>query len=151
MKKNRHSKIYEIIDNTEIQTQEELIRELNRLGIEVTQATISRDIKELKLFKILTVEGNYIYSHSLPKGEKTLYDTLIEVFKRSVLDVKVLNEMIVIRTIDGSAAIVGEMIDKLYGTEVVGTIAGDNTLFTLCITKEKAIEVYKKLVSHLKK
>ncbi|SHH63422.1 arginine repressor [Clostridium grantii] len=151
MKKNRHSKIYEIIDTNEIQTQEDLINQLNRQGIDVTQATISRDIKELKLFKTLATDGNYIYSHSLPKGEKPLYDTLIEVFKRSVLDIKALNEMIVVKTIDGSASIVGEMIDKLYGTEVVGTIAGDNTLFTLCISKEKAIDVYKKLESHLKK
>lgn len=151
MKKTRHSKIFEIIDSREIQTQEELIEELQKEGIEVTQATISRDIKELKLYKVLASNGNYIYSHNLPRGEKSTYDTLIYVFKKSVLDIKAVKEMIVIRTMSGSASIAGEMVDKLYGTEVIGTIAGDNTVFILCISKEKAIEVYKKLEAHLKK
>ncbi|GAA0178521.1 arginine repressor [Clostridium sediminicola] len=150
MKKTRHSKIFEIIDSKEIQTQEELIEELQKDGIEVTQATISRDIKELKLYKVLASNGNYIYAHNLPRGEKSTYDTLIYVFQKSVLDIKAINEMVVIRTMSGSAAIAGEMVDKLYGTEVVGTIAGDNTVFVLCICKQKAIEVYKKLETHLK-
>ncbi|EOC99610.1 arginine repressor [Caldisalinibacter kiritimatiensis] len=124
----RQSKILELIDDKEIETQEELADNLKDLGIDVTQATISRDIKELRLVKVLSKSGKYKYA---PMGHKTegISERLIKIFENSVLSIEKAGNLLVIKTLPGAAQICGSAIDSLSVEEIVGTIAGDDTIF----------------------
>lgn len=146
MKIARHAKIFEIISNKDIETQEELADELKKAGIDVTQATVSRDIKELKLIKVLSESGRYKYAAIAPT-ETMLSDKLVSIFTQTVLTIDYVNNTIVIRTISGSAPAAAEAIDSLKWDGIVGTLAGDNTIFVLTRSNMKAEE----LVSRLKK
>jgi transcriptional regulator of arginine metabolism len=146
MKITRHAKILEIINNKDIETQEELADELKNSGIDVTQATVSRDIKELKLIKVLSKSGMYKYAAIAPT-ENLLSDRLVSIFTQTVLRIDYVNNFIVLRTISGSAPAAAEAIDSLGWDGIVGTIAGDNTIFLLTRSNEKTEE----LVSKLKK
>jgi len=144
MKIARHAKILEIINNKDIETQEELADELKRSGIDVTQATVSRDIKELKLIKVLSSSGKYKYAAIAPT-ENLLSDRLVSIFSQSVLVIDYINNFIVIKTISGSAHAAAEAIDSLGWDGIAGTIAGDNTIFILTRSNEKAEELVTKL------
>lgn len=144
MKISRHAKILEIINSKEIETQEELADELRKQQIEVTQATVSRDIKELNLIKVLSNTGRYKYASISPK-EKFLSNKLVVVFTQTVINVEQVDKFIVVKTITGAAAGAAEAIDSLNFEGIVGTIAGDNTIFILCRTDEKASEIVHKL------
>lgn len=146
MKITRHAKILEIINNKDIETQEELAEELKKSGIDVTQATVSRDIKELKLIKVLSNNGGYKYAAIAPT-ENILSDRLVSIFVQTVLLIDYVNNFIVIKTISGSANAAAEAIDSLGWDGIMGTIAGDNTIFIITRSNEKAEE----LVSRLKK
>ncbi|KPU44903.1 arginine repressor [Oxobacter pfennigii] len=149
MKIARHAKILEIINNKEIETQEDLAEELKKSGIDVTQATVSRDIKELKLIKVLSNSGNYKYAAIAPT-ENLLSDRLISIFSQTVLMIDYVNNMIVMKTISGSAPSAAEAIDSLNWDGIVGTLAGDNTIFVLTRSNEKAEELvgkFKKLIN----
>lgn len=140
MKITRHSKILEIITQKDIETQEELVDELKKEGFDVTQATVSRDIKELKLIKVQTKDGKYKYAPFLYQNN-ALYDKLVSIFSQTVLDIDCVGNMIVIKTLSGSASAAAESIDSLKFDGIVGTIAGDNTIFALARTNEKAQEI----------
>lgn len=144
MKISRHAKILAIINSKEIETQEELADELRKEGIEVTQATVSRDIKELNLIKVLSDLGRYKYASISPK-EKFLSNKLVVVFKQTVLNVEQVEKFIVIKTITGAASGAAEAIDTLNLEGLAGTIAGDNTIFILCRSEDKALEIVQKL------
>ncbi|MDT8716572.1 arginine repressor [Clostridium sp. 19966] len=144
MKVLRHAKIIEIINSKEIETQEELAEELKKCGMDVTQATVSRDIKELKLIKVLSNSGKYKYVAITPE-QNFLSNKLVAIFSHTVLYVENVENMVVLKTISGSASAAGEAIDSLGFDEIAGTIAGDNTLFILVRTKEKAQELVKKI------
>lgn len=149
MKIARHAKILEIISNKDIETQEELAEELKKIGIEVTQATVSRDIKELKLIKVLSSSGNYKYAAIAPT-ENVLSDKLVSIFSHTVLTIDYVGNIIVIKTISGSGSAAAETIDSLNWDGIVGTLAGDNTIFVLARNNEKAEELvgrFKKLIS----
>lgn len=135
MKYSRHNKILELIDKYEIETQEELAQLLNDGGYNVTQATISRDIKELKLIKIQTVNGKYKYSTG-NQSHKTVSDRFIKVFKDTILSVTSSNNIIIIKTLTGCANAACEALDALNLNNILGTIAGDNTIFI--VVDEKA-------------
>ena len=149
MKIARHSKILEIVNNRNIETQEELADDLKKAGIDVTQATVSRDIKELKLIKVLASDGGYKYA-SLAPTESILSDKLVLIFVQTVLTIDYTNNMIVIKTISGSASAAAEAIDSLGWDGIVGTLAGDNTIFVLTRNIDKAEELiskFKKLLN----
>lgn len=144
MKIARHAKILEIINNKDIETQEELADELKRLGIDVTQATVSRDIKELKLIKVLSDTGKYKYASIVPL-ENMLSDKLVSIFSHTVILIDYVNNIVVIKTIPGSASAAAETIDSLKWDGIVGTLAGDNTIFVLTRSSEKAEEIVGRL------
>jgi transcriptional regulator of arginine metabolism len=149
MKITRHAKIFEIISNRDIETQEELADELKKAGIDVTQATVSRDIKELKLIKVLSGTGRYKYAAIAPT-ENILSDKLVSIFTQTVLTIDFVNNFIVIRTISGSASAAAEAIDSLKWDGIVGSLAGDNTIFVLARSNAKAEELvskFKKLIN----
>jgi arginine repressor len=144
MKIARHAKILEIISNRDIETQEDLADELKKGGMDVTQATVSRDIKELKLIKVLSKSGRYKYAAIAPT-ETMLSDKLVTIFTQTVLTIDFVNNMIVIRTISGSASAAAEAIDSLKWDGIVGTLAGDNTIFVIARSNLKAEEIVSKL------
>ena len=128
MKSVRHNLILEIIESKDIETQEELAEELKKQGIAVTQATVSRDIKELRLLKVLSGSGAYKYA-TADKAENGLSERFIRMFAESVLSMVHSGNMIVIKTLSGSANVAAEAIDNLRWPEILGTLAGDNTIF----------------------
>ncbi len=144
MKVLRHAKIIEIINSKVIETQEELAEELKRCGMDVTQATVSRDIKELKLIKVLSNSGKYKYVAITPE-QNFLSNKLVNIFSQTVLYVENIENMVIVKTITGSASAAAEAIDSLNFEEIAGTIAGDNTIFIIVRTLEKAQELVKKI------
>lgn len=144
MKISRHAKILEIINSKDIETQEELADELRKQEMVVTQATVSRDIKELKLIKVLSSNGKYKYA-SISSNESFLSNKLVSVFIQTVLSVEHIKNFVVVKTISGSAPGAAEAIDSLNFDEIAGTIAGDNTIFILVRSEEKAFEIVQKL------
>ncbi|KAB3537393.1 arginine repressor [Alkaliphilus pronyensis] len=130
MKYTRHAKILEIIDNKEIETQEELSEELRKIGLNVTQATVSRDIKELRLIKVLSKTGKYKYA-TLKSQDSVLSDRLIRLFKDSILSIEHSGNLLVLKTIPAAAQAAASAIDAAGFEGVVGTVAGDDTIFVL--------------------
>lgn len=132
-KGQRHIKIREIIANNEIETQDELVDELKRLGYNVTQATVSRDIKELHLLKVPLLDGRYKYS--LPADQRF---NPLQKLKRALIDafVKIdsAGHLLVMKTLPGNAMAIGALIDNLDWEEILGTICGDDTLLIICRT-----------------
>lgn len=135
----RQSKILELISRKSIETQEELVEELNRHKFKVTQATISRDIKELGLIKIMDGK-NYRYAY-IESEQQKLNSKLINLFRESVISINSANNLIVIRTLSGSANAAAMAIDKLNLSTILGSIAGDDTLLIVVKTNEDVEEV----------
>ena len=135
MKAKRQALIREIVENQSIQTQEELADALAAHGMVVTQATVSRDIKEMHLIKVLSEEGGYRYA-TMDKSEQGMNERLIRMLADSVVDMSSANNLIVIHTLPGSAHVAGEAVDSLHWPEVLGTIAGDNTILVIVRSNE---------------
>ena len=135
MKAKRQALIREIVENQSIQTQEELADALAARGMVVTQATVSRDIKEMHLLKVLSEEGGYRYA-TMDKSEQGMNERLIRMLADSVVDMSSANNLIVIHTLPGSAHVAGEAVDSLRWPEVLGTIAGDNTILVIVRSNE---------------
>jgi len=129
MKTVRQNTILEIIAKNEVETQEDLVSLLNQSGFNVTQATISRDIKELKLIKVLSDKGVYKYAPGDMKKQSDGLDVYIRMFRDTVRSIDQAANIIVVKTIAGSANVAAETIDNLGLSDIVGTIAGDNTIF----------------------
>lgn len=130
MKYLRHAKILEIIQRRDIETQEELTRVLKEMGMNVTQATVSRDIKELRLIKQMARSGRYKYA-PMASPDTVLTDRLVRLFKESIVSLDHSGNILVIRTIPGAANAAASAIDAAGFEEVVGTIAGDDTIFVV--------------------
>ena len=135
MKRNRHEAILSLVEKEELGTQEELMCRLHELGYNVTQATVSRDIKEMHLIKVLSKNGGYRYA-TLDKAEHGMSDRFIRMFSESVLSMNSANNLIVIKTLAGSAHVAGEAIDNLKWPEILGSIAGDNTILVIVRSNE---------------
>lgn len=144
MKVTRHAKILEIINSKDIETQEELASELRKSGMDITQATVSRDIKELKLIKVLGENGKYKYA-TISHTENFLSNKLINIFSQTVISVENVQNFIVIKTISGSGSAAAEAIDSLKFEGIAGTVAGDNTIFILARDSEKAQVITQKM------
>ena len=129
MKKyTRQSKILELISKSEIETQEELAEGLKAMCIDVTQATISRDIKELRLVKVMSKNGKYKYA-TIGQSQEGITDRLNKIFENFVVSIDSAMNIIVIKTIPGAAQICASAIDYMGVDEIVGTLAGDDTVF----------------------
>ncbi len=138
MKSTRHSLILEIIEQKDIETQEELAEELKRRGVKVTQATVSRDIKELRLLKVLSDHGGYKYA-TVERAEKGMSERFIRILSESVISLDNVGNLIVIKTLSASANAAAEAIDSMKWSEVLGSIAGDNTILVIA-RSEEAVE-----------
>lgn len=129
MKKyTRQRIILDLIENVEIETQEELADHLLKRGIDITQATISRDIKELRLVKVLTSSGKYKYA-TMDSQHEGANERLAKIFKSSVLNVNKAGNIIVIKTLPGAAQVCASAVDNSRIKGIAGTIAGDDTIF----------------------
>lgn len=137
MKKRRHAKILELINSNDVETQEELQALLLNNGFEVTQATISRDIKELRLVKELSEKGRYVYSTG-KKGNNDVIRKHGGIFGESIISVEYALNTVCIKCFPGMAVAVCTAIDSMEWNGVVGTISGDDTIFVLCKTEDFA-------------
>ncbi len=143
MKLERHSKIVELIGKYEIETQEELADRLREAGFKVTQATVSRDIRELRLTKVQTGEGKQRYT--VLHAEENFNDKYIRVLKDGFLSMDMAQNILVIKTVSGMAMAVAAALDALHFHEVVGCIAGDDTIMCAVRSADDAILVMDKL------
>ena len=128
MKTKRQAKIVEIISNTNVETQEQLLKALEEEGFTSTQATISRDIKELRIVKELTSLGTYRYSVSEKDAPPALTDRLNNIFRECVTSIDYAENIIVIHTLPGLASAAGSALDAMKINVVLGTLAGDDTV-----------------------
>lgn len=139
----RHSKIVELIGKYEIETQEELAEYLNRAGYQVTQATVSRDIRELKLSKIQSENGKQRYV--VLQGRENFSDKYIRVLKDGYLSMDMAQNILVIKTVSGMAMAVAAALDALHFQEIVGCIAGDDTIMCAVRSVDDTILVMDKI------
>ena len=149
MKTVRQVAILDIIEKQEIETQEELASALNARGIRVTQATVSRDIKELLLLKVLTPSGKYKYATG-DQADNNLTDRFIRMLAESLLSVSSANNLIVVKTLSGSANVAAEALDSMHWPEVLGTLAGDNTVLLIIRSNEETITVTSRIREMMK-
>lgn len=146
MKVKRQAKILEIIGARSIETQDELIRALEESGFRATQATVSRDIKELRLIKILDGEGRYSYSVMKAKSEQAP-TKFISIFQDAVSHIDYAGNLVVVKCLSGMAQAACAAMDSLQWESVIGTLAGEDTFVCITRTPESAAE----LVDQLKK
>ena len=131
MKSQRQAKIMEIISNRNVETQEQLLEQLRQAGFRSTQATISRDIKELRLVKELTGFGTYRYTAAADEVSGTFSSKLNTIFRECITNFDYAQNMIVIHTLPGLASAAASAIDAMNMSVVLGTIAGDDTVFVV--------------------
>lgn len=136
LKKNRHNTILEIIANQEIDTQEELARQLREAGYDVTQATVSRDIRELNLYKVSADGGKQKYAILRQEDSRHLEDKYIRVLKDGFSSMDMAQNILVVKTVSGMAMAVAAAIDAMRFQEIVGSIAGDDTIMMAVRTVE---------------
>lgn len=144
MKEKRHAKILEIIRRQNVDTQEELCDILNSEGFSVTQATVSRDIRELKLTKISLNGGQKRYA-LISDTEDGLSEKYRRVFQDGVLPIDMAQNILVIRTVSGMAMAVAAAIDMMNCHEIVGNIAGDDTIMCAVRTVEDTVALMRRL------
>lgn len=141
----RQSKILEIISIKEIETQDELVAQLRAANFEITQATISRDIKELGLIKILSAEtGKYKYA-IVENGEQAVSNKYINIIKESIISIKPAQNLCVIKTIKGMANALCDMIDKINIDGVMGSVSGNDTMMLIFPTNEECFAACRSL------
>lgn len=139
MKFQRQAKILDLIDRFEIETQEDLTDHLRALGYNTTQATISRDIKELRLIKTLSAEtGKYKYTASNAGAADSFTTRLRNIFRECVTDIDAAQNMVVIKTLPGLGQAAAMAIDAMRAPDVVGTLGGDDTVFAVMRDSDSA-------------
>ena len=149
MKNSRHRKILEIISEYGVETQDELIERLRAFGIEVTQATISRDIRDLKLVKI-AFGDRYKYAVAVASGDDARISAKYHnIIRETVIKVDYAENIVVIKTYPGMAQAAAEAVDNMNWGETVGSVAGDNTIFILLREREAAANFARRFRSAL--
>ena len=140
MKKNRHDKIIEIINNHVVETQEQLASLLKEAGYDVTQATVSRDIRQMKLTKQVIEDGRqkYVYTTADPE---VMHDKYVNVLKAGFVSMDLAQNILVIRTVSGMAMALAAAIDALEIQQAIGCIAGDDTIFVAIKNAEEGQEL----------
>ncbi len=144
MKRKRHEVVVELINKYDIETQEELASYLRREGFDVTQATVSRDIRELHLSKIASGNGRQKYI-ILQNGDTKLGDKYIRVLRDGFVSMNMAQNILVVKTVQGMAMAVAAALDAMRFPEIVGCIAGDDTIFAAVKTVEETKMVMDKL------
>ena len=142
MKTQRQAKIMEIITNQDVETQEQLLEALRDAGFNSTQATISRDIKELRIIKELTNFGTYRYTTSTKEVSGSFSSRLNTIFRECVTDFDYAQNLMVIKTIPGLASAAGSAIDAMNMSVVIGTLAGDDTVLVVMRDTNAAAAFY---------
>jgi transcriptional regulator of arginine metabolism len=146
VKARRQAKILELIRHAVIETQEELAEALGKQGIPVTQATVSRDIKELQLTKVPTGDGRYRYA--IPEeAPPSSWEKRRRIFQDSVLTLDLSENLIIIKALPGTAPGVASAIDHLNWPEMIGSVAGDDTVLMVIKPKERTEEVVERIRS----
>ena len=143
MKLERHSKIVELIGKYEIETQEELAERLNQEGYKVTQATVSRDIRELKLTKVQSENGRQRYM--VMQNQTAFSDKYIRILREGYLSMDMAQNILVIKTVSGMAMAVAAALDEIHFHEIVGCIAGDDTIMCAVRSVDDTILLMEKL------
>ena len=149
MKKNRHQKLKELVEQYEIETQDELAEKLKEAGFDVTQATVSRDIRELKLTKIAMGTGRQKY-RIMEQGDDQLKDKYIQVLQNGYLSMDRAQNILVMKTVAGMAMAVAAALDALKMDEIVGCIAGDDTIMAAVRTSDDTLALMDKIRDMLK-
>lgn len=144
MKNSRHEKILELIEQYEIETQEELANCLRKEGFQVTQATVSRDIRTLHLYKKSTANGHQKYAADMG-SDHTLDEKYKRVLKDGFVSIDMAMNILVIKTVSGMAMAVAAAVDSMEFDEIVGTIAGDDTIMMAVRTVEDTKILMKKI------
>ena len=148
MKNRRHRTIREIVENQNIETQLQLTQELKKYGFEVTQATISRDIKELGLIKVVSGENTFRYSLPTAVVVNNI-DRSRRMFRDNVMKVAAAENIVLVRTLPGMASAVASCLDSMNWSAVLGSVAGDDTIFVLTPSRQKAQETVKKMQDYV--
>ena len=150
MKTKRHAKILELIRGQAIDTQEELLRQLREAGFDVTQATVSRDIRELRLIKTLCADGRYRYS-TVQMEHDTLSTKFHSLFADTVVGVDYAQNLVVVRCLSGMAQAACAAMDSLRWDNVVGTLGGEDTFICILKTEEQAVGLAAELKKMMKR
>lgn len=145
----RQAAILDIISKKDIETQEELCVELNKLNFNVTQATISRDIKDLKLYKIAGTTKKYKYAYIESDGD-AVTNKMRNLFRECVQSVNYANNLIVIKTMRGNGSTAGAFVDSLQYNEIIGTVAGDDTVLIVVDSNEDTPVIVEKLKEYIR-
>ena len=144
MKTRRQAKILELIQRNDVETQEELSAYLVREGFQVTQATVSRDIRELKLTKIAMDNGKQKYA-VITDADSGMMEKYARVLREGFISMDLAKNIVVIKTVSGMAGAVCAAIDAMKFQEMVGSIAGDDTIICIISDDEEAVKIMKKL------
>lgn len=144
MKVNRHAKIVELINKYQIETQEELAERLNQVGFHVTQATVSRDIRDLKLTKVPAENGKQKYA-VLESGNTAMGEKYIRILRDGFVSMDMAQNILVIKTVSGMASAVCAALDAMKWNEIVGSIAGDDTIMCAIRTVDDTVKVMDKI------
>lgn len=144
----RQLKLIEIINKNEIETQEALAEALRNAGYLVTQATVSRDIKDLGLIKVMTPNKTYKYAQPASTEQKSS-GKMLNLFRECVISIDYAGHLIVIKTVSGGANSAATLVDKLNFPEVMGCVAGDDTILVVIKDQQKIVPIVEKLKSLL--
>ncbi|MCD8398398.1 MAG: arginine repressor [Lachnospiraceae bacterium] len=144
MKIGRHAKIIDLIGKYEIETQEELAEYLKAEGFQVTQATVSRDIRELKLTKISLADGRQKYALMQPQNAEAA-ERYLRVLKEGFVSMEMAQNILVVKTVSGMAMAVAAAIDAMHWAEVAGCIAGDDTIMCANRSTDDTLIVMEKI------
>ncbi|MEA4986963.1 MAG: arginine repressor [Anaerovorax sp.] len=149
MRYSRQNKILDIINQHEVETQDKLVELLKEAGYQVTQATISRDIKELQLIKTLSSSGHYKYAVST-NLDHPISDRFVKIFKETIQNISSSGNIILVKTLSGCAPAAAEAVDTLNLPNVIGSIAGDNTFMLVADDPENVPIIIQKFNDMMK-
>lgn len=149
MKNKRQEAILDIISRNDVETQEALLDRLKEKGYDITQATVSRDIRELELIKVASKNGGYKYA-AASSGDRRPNAKYMNIMRETVISVDHANNLVVIKTYAGMAQAAAAAIDAIFGDEILGTIAGDDTIFAAAHTTSAAASIARRLSEPLR-
>ncbi|MBR5505877.1 MAG: arginine repressor [Clostridia bacterium] len=148
IKSERHEKILELITTENISTQSDLTLRLNQSGFNVTQATASRDLQEMRVTKVLLPDGTYKYAPS-KDGDISFSDKLEKILNHCLVKVDYANNIVVLKTMSGAAQAVGYALDTFVWDEIVGTICGDDTIMIVVRNEKGAKQLCSRLAKYI--